>query len=86
MSAVGIEQALAEARALRELAAGINLHSTGSAWRSPARDRCDARLDDLERQAQVIARKLELIHSFNAKKARWVGYRPDCPKRDMDLC
>ena len=60
MSAVGIEQALVEARALRGLAAGINLRSTGSAWRSPARDRCDARLDDLERQAQVIARKLEL--------------------------
>ena len=60
MSAAGIEQALVEARALRELAAGITLHSTGSAWRSPARDRCDVRLDDLERQAQVIARKLEL--------------------------
>jgi hypothetical protein len=60
MSASAAEQARAQARVLRDVAAGLERHNTGSAWRSPAKNLCDARVEDLQRQALVIARQLEL--------------------------
>jgi hypothetical protein len=60
MSASAADQARAQARVLRDVAAGLERHNTGSAWRSPAKNLCDARVEDLQRQALVIARQLEL--------------------------
>jgi len=48
------------AQSLRRLAAELSVASVGTAWRSPARDQCEAQLGFLEEQLRTSARRLEL--------------------------
>jgi hypothetical protein len=45
---------------LRALAAEMGTQSLGAQWRSPAKDRCEAQLWEMEENARVVARRLEL--------------------------
>ena len=45
---------------LRTLAAMLGTQSMGTQWRSPAKDHAEAQLWEIENEARVVARKLEL--------------------------
>ncbi|MFT6973514.1 MAG: hypothetical protein ACJAV4_000744 [Pontimonas sp.] len=45
---------------LRGLAAAMGTESLGTQWRSPAKDRCEAHLWEMEEEVRVVARRLEL--------------------------
>jgi hypothetical protein len=71
MGTSGAGQAREAAVALRRVAAGLASYSVGSAWRSPAKDVCDARLQGLQEDALTVARRLELWAEGEGERSVW---------------